>query len=184
MSETFYKYDLGFKKDIGSQEVTKTFNDSFHFVNWWRKVTKEGKDDHFFGFRDADGNKINVDKIKRFDSDEMASDRLVGSAKVAEFGRRVNKAHEAGAISAPVYNRIKNKLRRIHHLLKRHEELGKDSGYARKDFANADMFMRKAAEVIERSARESGVEMGNINDEMESAALWGLFLFQRHRNRL
>ena len=103
MSETFYKYDLGFKKDIGSQEVTKTFNDSFHFVNWWRKVTKEGKDDHFFGFRDADGNKINVDKIKRFDSDEMASDRLVGSAKVAEFGRRVNKAHEAGGhISARI----------------------------------------------------------------------------------
>ena len=33
MEETFYKYDIGFKKDIGSDTITKTFNDQWHFIN-------------------------------------------------------------------------------------------------------------------------------------------------------
>ena len=176
MEETFYKYDIGFKKDIGSETITKTFNDSFHFVNWWRKVTKEGKDDHFYGFEDMNGNDINVDKIKRFNDDEMASDSLVPSGRVAEFGKRVNKAYEDGAITAPVYNRIRSKLRRIYGKLKNYEDKGFNANYVQRDIARAEMFMDKVSEVVERSAKENGVEMSSIKDEMESSALRSLFL--------
>ena len=44
MLEPIFSWKNGYKKDIGSKRVTKKFNDKYHFINWWKKVTDFGAD--------------------------------------------------------------------------------------------------------------------------------------------
>ena len=122
MQETFYKYDIGFKKDIGSEEIVKEFNDVWHFANWWRKATKNGEDQHFFGFETEAGDPIDVNRI--------ASWGNRSSARIMPLDKRINdtvfRAIDQGIISRVVGQKIRRRLealsRRMNHEAKHRGE--------------------------------------------------------------
>ena len=157
MQETFYKYDIGFKKDIGSDEVTKEFNDVWHFINWWKKATKMGEDLHFFGFETADGTPIDVERIKNYKS--RRSDRITSVESSKQINDMLSDAVSQKIISPVVAARIRNKIKRTLHTM---------SVMERNNRVNSDRYNRAVALVrrfeqnteglIEKEAKAKGKE--------------------------
>ena len=157
MQETFYKYDIGFKKDIGSDEVTKEFNDVWHFINWWKKATKMGEDQHFFSFETADGTPIDVERIKNYKS--RRSDRITSVESSKQINSMISDAVSQKIISPVVAARIRNKIKRT---------LNKMSVMERNNRVNSDRYKREVElvrrfeenteQLIQKEARAKGKE--------------------------
>tara|TARA_Y100000289_G_C3931177_1_gene156521 strand:- start:497 stop:9928 length:9432 start_codon:yes stop_codon:yes gene_type:complete len=167
MQETFYKYDIGFKKDIGSEEIVKEFNDVWHFANWWRKATKNGEDQHFFGFETESGDPIDVNRI--------ASWGNRSSARVMPLDKRINdtvfRAIDQGIISRVVGQRIRKRLESLSRRMNyeaRHsgEDSDKYEGY--KDQMRT--FESYVEDLIDREAKDLGKEFDPGESEARSSA--------------
>ena len=108
MARSIYKYDVGFKKSIGSETVTKEFRDQWHFINWWKKATDMGQSDSYFGFRNSEGNPIDVDRIKGYN---MRRSTLLTPSEVAnEVNAKTAAAISQGILGRPVASRVRKKV--------------------------------------------------------------------------
>ena len=157
MQETFYKYDIGFKKDIGSDEVTKEFNDVWHFINWWKKATKMGEDQHFFSFETADGTPIDVERIKNYKSRSSARITSVESSK--QINDMLSDAVSQKIISPVVAARIRNKIKRTLHkmsVMERNNRVNSDR--YKREVALVRRFEQNTEELIEKEAKAKGKE--------------------------
>ena len=157
MQETFYKYDIGFKKDIGSDEVTKEFNDVWHFINWWKKATNMGEDSHFFSFKTADGTPIDVERIKDYKS--RRSDRITSVESSKRINGMLSDAVSQKIISPVVAARIRNKIKRTLHkmsVMERNNRVNSDR-YNR-EVALVRRFEQNTEGLIEKEAKSKGKE--------------------------
>lgn len=173
MEETFYKHDIGFKKDIGSETITKTFNDQWHFINWWKKATKMGEDTHYFAFETEDGQSIDVDRIKNYKSSRASAMLdMTSIAGVNQDTRNMtNEAVKQGIISRVVASRITNKLKRFEQA----DKVAKDrGGNTDRELAKARKFNEYIKGTMERAAKASGKEFNYGSDEVSRASdvLW------------
>ena len=108
-----YRYDLGFKKDIGSERITKEFNDVWHFINWWKKATKNGTDTYYSGFKTEDGTLIDVDRINGYNMRSSRGLRM-NAASTPEGRRmagRISAAQQQGIITPLLAKRMLKRLR-------------------------------------------------------------------------
>ena len=127
VSQSVYSWRHGSRKDIGSEEVVKEFSDQWHFINWWKKATNMGQDDHYVGFKDNSGQEIDVDRIKNYKSSSRESSKLNLSTvegQNSETRKMINAAVSQGIIPGSVAGRMKGKMNAIPE-----EELGMASEY-------------------------------------------------------
>lgn len=112
-----YKYyGYGEKKDIGSQRVTKTFSDQWHFINWWKKTNNE-----FSGFETQDGSPIDVERINSYGR-KSASLRSGPLGTIDNFRNRVNAAEDQGVLDPVVAKRLMYKVSALDRKMSRQEE--------------------------------------------------------------
>ena len=98
--EAVYAYRNGIKKDVGSREVTRKFNDKYHFVNWWKKATNFGADQHYSRFQTEDGKDINMSSVKKgFGRDQQPTGDVVNDA-LEIYKQRVLEAERQGLIDS------------------------------------------------------------------------------------
>lgn len=180
-NKPIYKwYGPGDKKDIGSQPVKKQFRDQWHFINWWKKVTNMGTDMELSGFKDVNGNPIDVDRIKGYKGSRASA--RISTSPVKEVGMDLNRmvaaAQSQGLISGPVASAVRRKtaplLRKIEMAERRGEGQPKsfDKMPHLKDRLEA---LRTHVEgIIQREAKAKGKEFQYGGDQ-ESRASQRLF---------
>ena len=172
MEETFYKYDIGFKKDIGSDTVTKTFNDQWHFINWWKKATNMGEDTHYFAFETEDGQTIDVDRIKNYKSSRSSEMLPMNTAqgRNADTRSMINAAVKQGIISRTVAARAFHKLKALENRAERYESRGEDNPFAKKEVERSKMFNEHMRGMLDRAAEQLNKEFNYGGDEVSRAS--------------
>lgn len=174
MNIPIYRWVRGLKKDIGSETITKEFNDQWHFINWWKKTTKNGEDSYHSGFKTEDGNVIDVDRIKNFKSKERAS-KALSLNTIEGVSQDVRDMADAAAdqniVGRAVSNRMKYKLRRMNaraeNILKRS---GVDDPAYKKELKNAQSYRSFIKAQIERAAKARGMEFEYEGGDFERAS--------------
>lgn len=152
-----YRYDLGFKKNIGSERITKEFNDVWHFINWWKKATKNGTDTYYSGFKTEDGTPIDVDRIKDYKS--RRSDRITSIDSSKEINNMLSDAVSQKILSPVVAARIRNKIKRTLNRMSIAERNNRvDSEGYKRDAALIRKFEENTEQLIQREAKSKGME--------------------------
>jgi len=117
-------------KTIGYHEVEKTFNDSWHFVNWWRSATNKGKSSHYTGFTTTDGSIIDVEDINSY---RTRSSMGLGVSVDAEIAlRKVKAAESQGIIDRVTAKRMGNQLTNFKRRFEYLDEKGSSGAEAQK----------------------------------------------------
>ncbi|MCW4027632.1 MAG: hypothetical protein NWE76_09140 [Candidatus Bathyarchaeota archaeon] len=173
MEETFYKYDIGFKKDIGSETITKTFNDVWHFVNWWKKATKMGADQHYFGFETEDGITIDVDRIKDYKSKRRSTqiNTPIGVAK--DINAMSSAAVSQGILGKAVLSTIRRKVRGMSTKIQVMENRNQTkSPQYKREVEKLKAFSKYVSSIIDREAKDLGKEFRyGSNPDMRASEL-------------
>lgn len=168
-----YKYDIGFKKEIGSEKITKEFNDVWHFINWWKKATKNGTDDYYTGFRTEDGVQIDVDRINGYN---MRSSRGVrrGAASTPEGRRmagRVAAAQQQGILPPIIANRMLKRIRYAEFKFAQAQSSG--SALTEKYFEMVRNMDIQSKRLIEERAQQLGKTFTYYPDDPDTRASFG-----------
>ena len=174
MNVPIYRWVRGVKKDIGSETITKEFNDQWHFINWWKKATKNGEDSYHSGFKTEDGKVIDVDRIKKFKSKERSS-QMLDLNTVQGISQDIRNMADAAAnqniFGRAVSNRMKYKLRglesRANVILERSS--AEDPAYI-KELSKAQSYRSFIKAQIERAAKARGMEFEYEGGDFERAS--------------
>jgi len=174
MNVPIYRWVRGVKKDIGSETITKEFNDQWHFINWWKKTTKNGEDSYHSGFKTEDGKVIDVDRIKSFKSKERSS-QMLDLNTVQGVSQDIRKMADAAAnqkiFGRAVSNRMKYKLRslesRANVILERSSV--EDPAY-KKELQKVQQYRSFIKSQIERAAKARGMEFKYEGGDFERAS--------------
>jgi hypothetical protein len=159
MEETFYKYDIGFKKDIGSETITKTFNDVWHFVNWWKKATNMGADQHYFGFETEDGTTIDVDRIKDYKSKRRSTQINTPMGIAKDINAMSSAAVSQGILGKAVLSTIRRKVRGMSTKIQVMEGRNQtDSPRYKNEVEKLKAFSKYVSSIIDREAKDLGKE--------------------------
>ena len=153
-------------KDIGNYEDRKTFNDKWHFVNWWKKATDMGAKDNYFDFQTVDGKPIDVDRIVSWET--RKSDALVTelSSIVERYNDRIEEAQRKGVINKIVANKMKQKMAPATRKSKYIKE-GSTYDYLLK---MAQAFEEKSIDLINKVAEREGKSFNYSGEEAISKA--------------
>ena len=172
MEETFYKYDIGFKKDIGSDTITKTFNDQWHFINWWKKATNMGEDTHYFAFETEDGQTIDVDRIKNYKSSRSSEMLSMNTAEGIHSDTKamVNAAVKQGIVSRAVAGRVHHKLRVFDKRVQNYKDRGENNPLFKKEVQRAKLFNEHIRSMLDRSAEQLNKKFNYGGDEVSRAS--------------
>jgi len=178
MLEAFYSYKNGLKKDIGSKEVTKEFNDKYHFINWWKKVTNSGADTHYSRFQTEDGKTIDTSVInkKRRERGKPSSDVVNMSLEV--YKERVLEAERQGLIDAAAKRMMLNNYYKV----KRRYNSEKDS-YGLNYESYVQNMNDKAEAMLKSASDRTGVDFNFEEDSPEGKASYALKLDLRKRGQ-
>ena len=93
------------------RDVTKTFKDQWHFINWWKRYTDNGSNQMVSNFRTEDGTPIDVNRIPDYKMRRSAA--LTGGlqAKINTNKDRLKAALDQGVISQVIYNKMMGQIR-------------------------------------------------------------------------
>lgn len=159
-----YRTVRGVRKDIGSHEITKTFNDSWHFINWWKKATDMGQKDYYTSFRTPDGEVIDVDDIKSYQSRSSMGLGIGADADIALH--RIKAAESQGIIDRITARRMTNQ---ITNFRRRFEYLeGRNSPNAAIQESRLKRSIRGVNEIIEGQEERTGKKLRYTGDTNES----------------
>ena len=146
--ESIYTYKKGFKKDVGSREVTRKFNDKYHFVNWWKKATNFGADTHYSRFQTEDGRDINMSSVKKgFGRGQQPTGDVVNDA-LELYKQRVLEAERQGLIDSNAKRMMLNNYYGVKRRYKGVEDSKKGSfeSYAKKMNEEAEAMLKRASD--------------------------------------
>ena len=191
MGKPIYRWLRGVKKDIGTETITKEFNDVWHFINWWRKATDNGENLNYYGFKTVDGDSIDVDRIKEYGT--RASARLNVQDRISDM---IDEAVDQKVVPRVVAQRARKRLKAAVTKLSRQEMLkGKDSeGYRSIDEA-INKYEGYLYNFFNEAAKRAGKEFTYDQDNerashrlrvhlFSSMGLDGYYLSREEKNRL
>jgi len=155
--EAVYTYKKGFKKDVGSREVTRKFNDKYHFVNWWKKATNFGADTHYSRFQTEDGKDINMGAVKKnFGRGQQPTGDIVKDG-LEVYKERVLEAERQGLIDS---NAKRMMLNNYYSVKRNYSAELKKTGYKNSDGFSYESYVRsmneKAEEMLKRASDRTG----------------------------
>ena len=146
--ESIYTYKNGLKKDIGSREVTRKFNDKYHFVNWWKKATNFGADTHYSRFQTEDGKDINMGAVKKnFGRGQQPTGDIVKDG-LEVYKERVLEAERQGLIDSNAKRMMLNNYYGVKRRYKGAEDSKKGSfeSYVRSMNEKAEEMLKRASD--------------------------------------
>ncbi len=146
--ESVYTYRNGIKKDVGSREVTRKFNDKYHFVNWWKKATNFGADQHYSRFQTEDGKDINMSSVKKgFGRDQQPTGDIVNDA-LEIYKQRVLEAERQGLIDSDAKRMMLNNYYGVKRRYKGADASQKSSfeNYAKQMNDEAEAMLKRASD--------------------------------------
>ena len=169
-----YRRVRGLKKEIGSHLVTKTFSDQWHFINWWKKATDMGKSDYYMDFKTADGKRIDVDRIKGYNSARESSGLSAPLTMSENSKKKAAAAVSQGIIGKAVMSTVRRRLGTIENKIKALEKRGQTNTEDYKGkVARLNTLINHIDVVIERESKKQGktFRYGNDSSMMASDAI-------------
>lgn len=159
MVQDIFKYDIGFKKSIGSERVQRVFEDKWHFVNWWKKATNMGQNDKYSRFLTTDGERIDVDAIKDYGT--RRSSKVVGLSRVDETIEKVKTAAKMGIISRVVERRLLKTLEMFNRKAVKQRQRGES--FVEFYDSRLENALVKTVEMLNDAAQRTGVNVDFSN---------------------
>jgi|11_taG_2_1085331.scaffolds.fasta_scaffold00298_7 hypothetical protein len=176
MLEPIFSWKNGIKKDIGSKRVTKKFNDKYHFINWWKKVTEFGADLHYSKFQTEDGTPIDTGVIKRKSASRGKPSTDVVNMSLEVYKERVLEAQKQGLID----DAAKRMMLNNYYKVKRRYNSDKDS-YGLSYESYVQNMNDKAEEMFKSASERTGIGFDFEPDSPQGKASYALKLDLRKR---
>ena len=178
MLEPIFSWKKGIKKDIGNKRVTKKFNDKYHFINWWKKVTDFGADLYYSKFQTEDGTPIDTGVIKRKSASRGKPSTDVVNMSLEVYKERVLEAQKQGLID----DAAKRMMLNNYYKVKRRYNSDKDS-YGLSYESYVQNMNDKAEEMFKRASERTGIGFDFEPDSPQGKASYALKLDLRKRGR-
>lgn len=173
MGTPIYRWSDGIKKDIGSQRITKEFNDVWHFINWWKKATKNGEESNYYGFKTEDGTAIDVDRINGYNIRSSRGIRQFAAG--TDIGRRVAgrvyAAQKQGILPDLIAKRIMQRLRMAEAKAARSQNIG--SNLTDKYYELINNIDVQSKRLIEERADQMGKSFSYYPDNPDTRSSFG-----------
>ena len=165
--EGYRKLDDGFRKAIGAFPEDRTFNDQWHFINWWRRVAKNNSD--YVSFYTKDDTPIDVERINRYRSSERESLALTpAESDIKEINRMVSAAQSQGILDPIVAKTIRLKIRSKSNKFRYFNERGltaEKEQYSKNQKPVVAEFKTFVEGIIDKNAKDRNIDFNFRGDD-------------------